>query len=397
MGEPTNIVISQDFLPKIGGAHHWLYEVYKRWHTGVAILTVKPALDPQERREQETFDRGEHGRVTIHRELEAVDDINLLDPGCLRRFYGHGAAIGRLARGRGQIRLHALRAFPEGITAALFRIRHPRRCRLVTYAHGEELLIAQTSRQLKLAAQLVYRASDLVIVNSESTRRLVQEVHPSARIQCIHPGVDVDAFAVGPEEIARQREAWGIPDGNIVVATVARMEPRKNHEAVLRALRMLRDEGLSVHYVCGGDGEQRSHLTQLVEKLELNSWVRLVGRVSDLEKRRIIAGADVHAMPSVRCGPLTEGFGIVFLEAAAAGRPSICGKVGGQSEAVLDGETGLVVDGSDVAAVAQAIRQLAADAGLRARMGEKARQWAQEHDWTRVVAKTRSAIERDSK
>ena len=98
-------------------------------------------------------------------------------------------------------------------------------------------------------------------------------------------------------------------------------------------------------------------------------------------------------MPSVQSGSLIEGFGIVFLEAAAAGRPSVCGKIGGQSEAVLDGETGLVVDGSDEAAVAAALRRLATDAGQRARMGENGRRWAQEHDWPRTVAKTRAAIE----
>lgn len=388
---PADLVVSYDFLPKIGGAHLWLYEVYRRWHAKVTVVTVQPAVDADERREQAAFDAQDHGQLRILRRLEPIAEINLLDPRCLRNFYDHCQEISRLVP-RGRVQLHALRAFPEGIAAALFRLSRPGRCRLVTYAHGEELLIAQTSTQLRLAARLVYGASDLVIVNSESTRRLVRELCPTAKTECIHPGVDAGGYDLPDNEISRQRRAWGVPDGELVVATVARMEPRKNHEAVLRAVRLLRDEGFCVHYVCGGEGEQRRYLSDLVQSLDLQRWVQLPGRVSDLEKRRIFAAADIHAMPSVQCGPLIEGFGIVFLEAAAAGRPSICGTVGGQSEAVLDRQTGLVVDGSDLTAVAGAMRQLSTDAELRARMGESARRWAQEHDWPRVVAKTNDAV-----
>lgn len=390
---PAHVVISYDFLPKIGGAHLWLYEVYRRWHSGVVVLTVEPAQDDLERREQAGFDAKDHGQLSIARRLGPIGEINFLDPRCVMRFYEHCREVTRLVT-RGQVQLHALRAFPEGITGALLRLRHPRRTRLVTYAHGEEVLIAQTSTQLRLATRMVYRSSDLVIVNSESTRRLVRAVCPSARTECIHPGVDVREYGLSQDEIAQQRNAWGVQEGDVVIATVARMEPRKNHEAVIRALGLLRDEGLALHYVCGGDGEQRAYLIDLVHSLDLQRWVRFLGRVSDAEKRRIFAAADIHAMPSVLCGPLTEGFGIVFIEAAAAGRPSISGSVGGQSEAVRNGETGLVVDGSDLAAVAEAMRQLVMNSALRARMGERARRWAQEHDWARVVAKTASAIQR---
>ena len=71
--------------------------------------------------------------------------------------------------------------------------------------------------------------------------------------------------------------------------------------------------------------------------------MRFTGAVSDAEKKLIFAACDIHAMPSVQLGEMIEGFGIVFLEAAAAGKPSICGNIGGQAEAVLDGRTGLVV------------------------------------------------------
>ena len=97
-------------------------------------------------------------------------------------------------------------------------------------------------------------------------------------------------------------------------------------------------------------------------------------------------------MPSVQLGEMIEGFGIVFLEAAAAGKPSICGNIGGQAEAVLDGRTGLVVDGSEPGARRR--RAAIAGAGRRAApaLGREGLAWAREHDWSGRVAKTLRAI-----
>jgi len=93
----------------------------------------------------------------------------------------------------------------------------------------------------------------------------------------------------------------------------------------------------------------------------------------------------------VQIGEMIEGFGIVFLEAAAAGVPSICGDSGGQTEAVKNGETGLVVDGRDPAIIAAALRTLAVDTELRQRMGRNGRRWAADFDWARVRERTLAA------
>ena len=97
-------------------------------------------------------------------------------------------------------------------------------------------------------------------------------------------------------------------------------------------------------------------------------------------------------MPSIQHGEMIEGFGIVFLEAAAAGVPSICGNVGGQAEAVVRGKTGLVVDGASLYDVKRAIRRLATDKSMRVMMGREGRKWAENHDWDHVVEATWEAI-----
>jgi phosphatidylinositol alpha-1,6-mannosyltransferase len=105
-----------------------------------------------------------------------------------------------------------------------------------------------------------------------------------------------------------------------------------------------------------------------------------------------MALADIHIMPSITYGEVLEGFGIVFLEAAAAGIPSIAGNTGGQAEAVVDGRTGFVVDGTNVETIANAIRQLAENRQLRHEMGEYGRRWASAHEWQTLVDKTSQMI-----
>ncbi len=387
-----NLVISHDFFPKIGGAHYWLYEVYCRWPSRVLLLTINYERDPRLVQEQREFDDSHHGALQIVRSLNPFKEINLFSLRCLRQFHEQVKTIHQVV-GSGDVVLHCLRAFPEGFLGLLFNMRYPGRSSVVMYAHGEEILIARTSGQLKAMAKRVYTRADLVIANSENTRRLVLELCPKANVVCIHPGVNAADFSSPEEDLHAYRSQWRWPAGTVVLSTMARMEPRKNHAVVIKALGELRREGLPVRFVCGGDGQERRRLTALVNDLDLQDWVRLPGAVSDQEKKLIYGASHIYAMPSIQVGEMIEGFGIAFLEAAAAGIPSICGDSGGQSEAVIHGKTGFVVDAASLSGVYQAIKNLVQDAELRAVMGREGKRWAAEHDWTKVVERTRAAID----
>ena len=189
-----------------------------------------------------------------------------------------------------------------------------------------------------------------------------------------------------------KRAAWGWPPGTVVLTTIARMEPRKNHASVLRAMSALRLQGYPLAYVIGSTGEELPKLEALVKELDLSGWVRFTGRLSDYERVLTFASADIHIMPSIQAGSMIEGFGIVFIEAAAAGIPSISGKVGGQQEAVIDAVTGYVVDGEAVEEVKRAMMRLSSDVGLRQRMGAEGRKWALRNDWEEVAKKTYIAV-----
>lgn len=382
-----NVVFSTDFFPRIGGAHLWLYEVYRRWPEPVTVLAGADARDAAAEAE---LDARDHGALRVVRAALDLVPIDLTSAGSWRRFLGAARRLSGLLGGDGTI--HCLRAFPEGIAALLCAALRRRGTRLVVFAHGEEILVARSSRQLTLLARLVYTRADLVIANSESTAGLVRGLAPRARVAVVHPGVDCARYAAAREDIEACRRAWGWPSDTIVVTTVARMEPRKNQAAVIEAIAALRGEGLPMAYVCAGDGEERPRLEALADRLGLGAWVRFTGRLSEADKALTFAAGDVFAMPSVLSGEMLEGFGIVFLEAAAAGVPSVAGNVGGQPEAVLDGRTGLVVDGADLAQVTAALRRLAIDPALRARLGREAAEWAARHDWPAGAAAVAEAV-----
>jgi phosphatidylinositol alpha-1,6-mannosyltransferase len=388
-----HVVISEDWSPKIGGAHQWLEALYGRWGERVDVFTATACASAgvQGRAVAVGYGDDQAGDLRVRRVLHAVPSIGL-DPRSWLPILRNSARIRSHVDVKG-VALHCKAHFPEGLVGAFVRgFGGRQRARLVVYAHGEEVLIARSSRLLQTIATRVYTSADLVIANSENTASFIRDIAPTAAISVIHPGVDTHALAVTPDEKRRIRARLGWPEESPVVVTIGRLEPRKNVARTLCALDRLRREGADVRYVVVGTGECRSELERLIVSLNAEEWVSLAGAVDERGKREILKAADLFAMPSVRTGNVFEGFGMVFLEAAAAGLPCIAGNDGGQPEAVLDGRTGLVVDGASTDAIADGLRRLLGDEAARARMSANAVTWAASNDWQRVAEATRLAV-----
>ena len=374
----------------VGGAHKWLYEIYSRWPTQVRVLTSVYSSDPEELREQKLFDLSAPNLLKISRSVVTPPLPDALSAGYLARVSRQVKAIGKMVAlkegmGEDKATIHVLRAIPEGVPAWIYSRFRSRSTRLVTFAHGEEVLVSQTSRQLRMIARRVYEDSDLVIANSKNTQKLLAEAFPNARSVCIHPGVNSESFRLAPGERIDYRARFGWPQETIIVFTLARMERRKNHAMLIHAVSELHKERMSVALICGGDGPERAELQKLVSTFGLSNWVKFLGVISEEEKPKVFASSDIFAMPSISVGQMIEGFGIVLLEAAAAGLPTICGNTGGQNEAIRDGESGFAVDGNSVVAVTDALRRLGKDSELRQKFGAEGRKLAAEHDWRRLT------------
>jgi phosphatidylinositol alpha-1,6-mannosyltransferase len=159
-----------------------------------------------------------------------------------------------------------------------------------------------------------------------------------------------------------------------MLLSVGRLQRRKGHDLAIAAIDTLRHDLPGLRYVIVGDGEERGRLERMVADRDLGGHVTFRGAVPSGELPAYFSACDVFLLPNRIDQGDIEGFGIVFLEAAAAERPVIAGNTGGVPEAVADGFTGLLVSGTCVDELARAIRRMAGDKPLRLRFGRAGRE-----------------------
>jgi phosphatidyl-myo-inositol dimannoside synthase len=227
-----------------------------------------------------------------------------------------------------------------------------------------------------------------VVALSRFTARRVATVHgiPEMRIGVIHPAVDPVLL-----DAARADTTAPGPRDPVILLTVARLSAQERYkgcDTVISAMpsvvaQVQAHGGPAVEYVIAGDGDDLPRLRALAKQHGVGAHVKFVGQAQRSDLPMLYRDSDIYVMPSVTedrpDGWAGEGFGIVYIEAAAFGRPVIAGSGGGAPEAVRDRATGYVVDGRDASAVGAAITRLAADYDLRLRLGRAGRQWVDQY------------------
>ena len=226
------------------------------------------------------------------------------------------------------------------------------------------------------------------LANSRNTARMIEELGvPASRIHVVYPGVDVQRFR--PEVDGSALRARYAPAGGVVLLSVGRLQRRKGHDLAIEAMAKL-DQALPITYLIAGDGAERARLEGLTAQLGQQHRVRFLGEVPAEDLPRYYAACDIFVLPNRDTDNDVEGFGIVFLEAAATGRPSIGGRSGGVPEAVADQVTGFLVGGTDPDELATTIRKLAESEDLRHAMGAAGRARAcQDFTWDSAAAQVR--------
>ncbi len=363
MSAPPILLVSQIYPPAVGGSGVLLENVYARC-AGVPVTVMT--------------DTAVHGSrvqgavVGVVQQPLATAHWGFSHPAGLAHHVRTARAIRRQAARLGPgTTVHCGRVLPEGVAARLAAcFGGPR---FSCWVHGEDLATARTSRELTAVTRWVLRAATRVYANSLNTRRFVETfgVEPE-RITVAHPGVDAVRFH--PElDGTPMRRRHGLGADALVVLSVGRLQARKGHDVAIQALAAVAPEFPGVKYLIVGNGEERARLEGLVAQLHLGDHVIFAGEVAGTDLPAYFAASDVFLLPNrVEQGDF-EGFGIVFLEAAAVARPVIGGNSGGVAEAVADGETGLLVDGADVTAVAAALRALLASPERRRQLGAQGR------------------------
>jgi len=251
--------------------------------------------------------------------------------------------------------------------------------RLILTFHGSEILKFHRNPFVRpLARRLIRNATRISVLSSYSRDLLLRHFPEAEGKILLTPGALRSDFALvdsrPSDDVAREK---------IVVLTVGRLHPRKGQLVTLQALQALapRFRSRVEYWMVGGGNKPRyeEELRQAAAKCDFA--VRFFGNLPDDELDRVYDRADIFAMTSVAYGPSVEGFGLVYLEAAAHGLPVVAHAVGGVSDAVRNGETGLLVPPDHPAQLTAAFEKLISEPDLRRRLGDAGRKWALRNDW----------------
>jgi len=248
--------------------------------------------------------------------------------------------------------------------------------RTVALTHGHEVWWAKVF-PFNLFMRRIGATVDSLTYLGEFTRTAIsaalskEAAHAMVKIA---PGIDVDHFR--PVDAASLRAELGLTNKKVIVS-VGRLVHRKGQDHLVESMPAILKVHPDAHLLLVGKGPYLEHLAKLVAKNGLQDSVSFIGRIQYAELPAYICCGDIFAMPSRSrlMGLEVEGLGIVYLEASACGLPVIAGKSGGAPDAVIDGTTGLVVDGTNNDEIAQAAIALLSDPSKAQQMGAAGRQW----------------------
>jgi phosphatidylinositol alpha-1,6-mannosyltransferase len=245
---------------------------------------------------------------------------------------------------------------------------------LFVVAHGSEVLANFNERRFKRwLFTKIYSKCQHIISNSTNTKELLERYAVSfKKITIINPGIDIEEYSKlgDPSKI---RKKYGL-DRDKVILTLARLSERKGQDKVLEALPIVVKKIPNVKYIIAGDGENLLRLKKIIKHYNLDKYVIFAGHIPESEVIDYYDACDVFVLPNRQVGNLMEGFGIVFIEASARGKPVIGGNNGGVSDAIVDGETGFLVNPEDAEEISGRIIDILSDGDLAVRMGLKGRE-----------------------
>lgn len=377
---PRLLVLTENFVPAKGGSITWMLNTYSRFDPQ-AVVVVTSSQEGAARTDQVLPFR-------VVRIPMTLNDWDPTRPASLRWYVRVMWHVYRQYHTHRVQQIHCAKVLPEGLVA--WALRQCYGLPYLLYAHGEEILISLTSRKLAWLLPKIYRGAAAIIANSRHTKALLQDLGVEAsKIHIIHPGVNMQSLYASPEAAQHVRQKHRLGAAPILL-TVGRMQRRKGQDMVIQALPRIRQSIPQAKYVMVGTGEELAALTTMAQDLGVQDSVVFAGSVPDQELAAYYAACDVFIMPNRQIGGDIEGFGIVYLEAGAAGKPVIGGKSGGTDDAIVDGVTGIRVDGNSGVEIANAVIDLLSTPDKAKTMGARGRQRVENgFTWDAVAQRTR--------
>ena len=362
---PRTLLVTNDFPPRVGGIQRTLHALVRELPPD-RIAVWAPRWEGWE-----AFDAGEPYEV-----IREPRRFFWPTPATLRRARELVAATGAEVILFGD-------AFPLAVLGpTLAEEGTP----YLVAAHGFDYWLSLTPGAHLMLRRITARASRVSVMCSAFVARVVRTAVPEhVPVSVMYPGADIERFRPDLDATAvLERHGLG---GRRVVVCVSRLVARKGQDVLIRAMPAIRRRIPQAALLIVGGGPHRDRLERLAAKAPSGSVV-FAGQVGEEELALYYRAGDVFAMPCRnRLGGLeVEGWGNVFIEAAACGRPVVVGDSGGAREALVDGETGILVDGAHVDGVADAVASLLADPARAEAMGKAGRARVERsHAWPGIA------------
>lgn len=363
----NNIIIStQNYPPAAGGIQSYIHELALALHhlgNSVQVICDAPTAD-----NQITFDNSLPFPVT-----------RLSGPKFLRRYNKARKVLLQLKKTDQTILIcDSWKSLELLKTSTLDSI-----C-CICIAHGMEYPERIQAKHQRIAKTL--SRADLILANSDFTAQRVKPYAPDfSRVHILHPGVNPPTPPTDGD--LDKANSW-IGEHSPTLITVGRIEARKGQDKMIEILPTLLTEHPNLLYLIAGSGPLQESLVSRANELGVAANVKFCGRVSDGERSALLQKADLFTMPCRAVGDSVEGFGIVYIEAAMLGLPSLAGRVGGAGDAVIHGHTGLLCDGGSEKDIHLHIHKMLSDSQALQAMGQQAQRRAQaELQWPKIAQK----------
>ena len=247
--------------------------------------------------------------------------------------------------------------------------------------HSKEINHPKGTRLNKKVLEVLNNV-DHVVANSNYTKNLAIDLGVDEnRIIVINPGVD-PVTEIPKKDLSKAEELFKGKKQRLI--TVSRFDKRKNHEKVIMAIRNLKEVYPDIIYTCIGYGDEEDNLKKLVIELNLQEQVKFLKDIPNDFKNALVARSNVFVMPSIIHKKSVEGFGIAYIEAAQYGIPSIGGKDGGASDAIIHEKTGLICDGNNLDDVYSSIDQIFKE-NKYFEYGKAAKENSSNFNWDKII------------
>jgi phosphatidylinositol alpha-1,6-mannosyltransferase len=251
------------------------------------------------------------------------------------------------------------------------------------FLHGLDFLLAKRNAWKRFWLKKILENAEFVVCNSRYLENEVKKLNSIIKTIVVYPSINFNRMALSDNLISAKKNLSHvkIEDGSKlinkkIIFSLGRLVKRKSFDNLILAFEKVQKKFPESELIIAGTGPEEIYLKDLAKNSFCSAKIIFLGEISEEEKQKWFKLCDLFALPVQEINGDIEGFGIVFLEAAIFNKPSVAGHVGGVSEAVVDGETGILVDGNNIDEISEAIMKLLEDDKLRQKMGEAAKRRA---------------------